>query len=70
MVQIGKFTEGDVLEVVGPDMKPFVITAGNMTDMDGSALSEPRTPQMQFNMNLGKQVPAYSIIRRSVDLSP
>ena len=64
-----KFHEGDALEVVGPDLRPFPITAGGMTTEDGEYLAEPRTPQMQFYLQLPKQVPAFSIIRRSVDLS-
>ena len=64
-----KFAQGDELEVVGPDLRPFPITAGDMTDMDGQPLSEPRTPQMRFYLPLGKQVPPYSILRHSVDLS-
>ena len=64
-----KFRSGDALEVVGPDLRPFTITAENITDMDGNVLEEPRTPQMRFTMQLPKQVPAHSMIRRSVDLS-
>ena len=64
-----KFRAGDALEVVGPDLRPFPIVAGNMADMEGNALEEPRTPQMKFTMQLPKQVPALSMIRRSVDLS-
>ena len=64
-----KFRAGDELEVVGPDLRPFTITAGNMADLEGNALEEPKTPQMKFTMQLPKQVPALSMIRRSVDLS-
>ncbi len=64
-----KFRAGDELEVVGPDLRPFTITAGNMTDLEGNALEEPKTPQMKFTMQLPKAVPALSMIRRSVDLS-
>ena len=64
-----KFRAGDSLEVVGPDLRPFPITAANMCDAEGMPLEEPRTPQMKFTMQLPKQVPALSIIRRSVDLS-
>ena len=64
-----KFAEGAELEVVGPDLRPFSITAGGMKDLEGNVLTEPRTPQMQFTMQLPKQVPALSMIRRSVDLS-
>ena len=64
-----KFHEGDALEVVGPDLKPFPITAGSMTDLEGKALEEPRTPQMQFYLPLPQSVPPYTILRRSVELS-
>ena len=61
-----KFRAGDELEVVGPDLRPFPIVAGNMHDLEGNPLEEPRTPQMQFTMQLPKAVPAHSMIRRSV----
>ena len=64
-----KFAEGDELEAVGPDLKPFAFHAGNTTDEEGNALCEPRTPQMKFYLPLPKQVPPYTILRRSVDLS-
>ena len=64
-----KFRAGDTLEVVGPDLRPFPITAESMTDLDGNALDEPRTPQMKFLIQLPKSVPPLSILRRSVDLS-
>jgi len=64
-----KFRAGDSLEVVGPDLRPFPITAQDMTDLDGNALEEPRTPQMKFKMQLPVRVPEHSILRRSVDLS-
>ena len=65
-----KFRAGDRLEVVGPDLRPFPIVAENMTDSNGNPLDEPRTPQMTFTLPLPKQVPAHSLIRRCVDLSP
>ena len=64
-----KFKAGDELEVVGPDLRPFPIVAANMHDEEGNSLDEPRKPQMKFTIQLPKQVPAHSIIRRSVDLS-
>ena len=64
-----KFRLGDALEVVGPDLRPFPIVAENIHDLEGNPLEEPRTPQMQFIMQLPKAVPAHSMIRRSVDLS-
>jgi len=64
-----KFPEGTELEIVGPDLKPFAFVAGNMTDLEGNPLPEPRTPEMKFYLPLPQAVPPYSIIRRSVDLS-
>ena len=65
-----KFRKGDPLECVGPDIRPFALAAGEITTPEGEALEEPRTPQMEFFMQLPKKVPAMSILRRSVDLSP
>ena len=64
-----KFSQGDTLEVVGPDFRPISIVAEEMTDLEGNALAEPRTPQMKFYLQLPQQVPAFSMLRRSVDLS-
>ena len=64
-----KFKVGDELEIVGPDLRPFAITAQDMTDLEGNPLEEPRTPQMKFTIRLPRQVPALSMLRRSVDLS-
>jgi len=64
-----KFKVGDELEIVGPDLRPFTFTAENIRDEEGNPLEEPRHPEMKFTMQLPKQVPALSMIRRSVDLS-
>ena len=64
-----KFKVGDELEIVGPDLRPFTFTAQDIKDAEGNALEEPRHPQMQFTMQLPKQVPEMSMIRRCVDLS-
>ena len=64
-----KFTIGDVLELVGPDMRPFSLTAEQMWNADGNVLTQPRTPQQVFTMQFPCRVPADSILRRSVDLS-
>ena len=64
-----KFSQGDALECVGPNCKPFPFPAGAMTDLEGAPLEEPRTPQMGFFMQLPQPVPPHSILRRAVDLS-
>ena len=64
-----KFRAGDELELVGPDTRPLAFTVPMLENMDGEALEEPRTPQMQFKIQLPCPVPAHSILRKSVDLS-
>ena len=63
-----KFAAGDAVEVVGPDTKPFSMTAPMMADADGLPLAEPKTPQMVFSMQLPRPVPPMSFIRHAVDL--
>lgn len=64
-----KFAQGDTLEAVGPDTKPFSFTADTMEDMEGLPLTEPRTPQMRFRLTLPCPVPPFTILRKAVDLS-
>ena len=64
-----KFTRGDTLEAVGPDLRPFAFEVGEMLDAEGTALTEPKTPQMRFTLRLPKPVPPYSILRHSVSRS-
>lgn len=65
-----KFATGDAIEVVGPDTKPFAMNAPTMRDGDGNEISGPKTPKMEFQMQLPQPVPAFSIVRRASDLSP
>ena len=64
-----KFAAGDTLEAVGPDMRPFEFTVPQMRDLDQNPLDEPRKPEMPFYIQLPQAVPAFSIIRKAVDLS-
>lgn len=64
-----KFAAGDTVEVVGPDCRPFSMTVPVMEDMEGGALSEPKTPQMLFKMKFPQKVPAMSFVRHAVELS-
>ncbi len=63
-----KFACGDQVEVVGPDTKPFSMMAPMMTDSQGLPLTEPKTPQMVFTMQLPHPVPPMSFVRHAVDL--
>ena len=58
-----KFSSGDPLELVGPDVAAIPFTAGPMEDADGCPITQPRTPQMAFRMKLPRQVPPLSILR-------
>lgn len=64
-----KFSAGAQLEIVGPDFRPMAFTPPVMEDMEGNPLDEPRTPEMKFNLQLPCSVPAFSILRKAVDLS-
>ena len=64
-----KFAAGDAVEVVGPDTKPFTMTAPMMTDSQGLPLTEPKTPQMVFTMQLPHPVPPMTLVRHQVELS-
>ncbi len=64
-----KFSAGDQVEIVGPNLRPVAFTAPKMRDMDGLPLTEPKKPQMTFQMQLPCQVPEWSILRIARDLS-
>lgn len=64
-----KFRAGDEIEIVGPDTKPFSLTAPMMEAEDGTPLDEPKTPQMVFRMKLPRAVPPMSFVRHGVELS-
>jgi putative protease len=65
-----KFQTGDTVELVGPDTKPFSLVAPVMESEDGLPLHEVRNPQMKFRMQLDRQAPPLSILRRAVELTP
>ena len=64
-----KFRTGDVVELVGPDLRPFSMTVPQMKDAEGQLLEEPRNPQMTFHMKLPRQVPPFTVLRHAVELS-
>ena len=64
-----KFAAGDQLEAVGPDILPFEFTVPTMSDMENNPLEEPRKPEMLFQIQLPHPVPAFTILRKAVDLS-
>lgn len=58
-----KFKAGDVMELVGPGLKPVQFTAPVMETMEGKELEEPKNPQMLFLIKLPQKAPALSILR-------
>ena len=64
-----KFSAGDEVEIVGPDCRPFALTAPLMRDAEGMEVREVRTPKSVFHMKLPRQVPPMSFVRHRVDLS-
>jgi len=64
-----KFSRGMDLELIGPGMEPVAFTAGDMADLNGLPLDEPKTPEMKFTIALPRAVPPLSLLRRKVALS-
>ena len=64
-----KFRTGDMVELVGPDLRPFSMTVPEIRDGAGEILDEPRTPRMIFRMKLPRPVPPMTLVRRGADLS-
>ena len=64
-----KFRTGDMVELVGPDLRPFSMTVPEIRDGAGEILDEPRTPRMVFRMKLPRPVPPMTLVRRGADLS-
>lgn len=58
-----KFAAGDEIEVVGPGVPAFPMSAPMMRDVDGFELREPRNPRMEFYMRLPRPAPPLSIVR-------
>ena len=62
-----KFRAGDAVEVVAPGVRPYALTVPDtITDADGVALHEPRTPQMTFHMKFPHRIPPLGMLRRYV----
>lgn len=62
-----KFRRGEVLELVGPGIKPLSFTVYDLADGDGSPIEEARTPQMALRLTLPCKAPPLSILRKKVE---
>ena len=58
-----KFSVGDSVEIVGPNLRPFSMTVPQMRDAAGEELTTARVPQMRLFMRLPCAVPPMSYLR-------
>ena len=65
-----KFSTGDALELVGPDVRPVSFRVGELRDEEGNVLEQVRKPQMRFTLKLPQAAPPLSLLRRQADLTP
>ena len=65
-----KFSTGDALELVGPDVRPVSFQVGELRDEEGNVLEQVRKPQMRFTLKLPQAAPPLSLLRRQADLTP
>ena len=65
-----KFSAGDTLELVGPDVRPVSFQVGELRDEEGNVLEQMRKPQMRFTLKLPQAAPPLSLLRRQADLTP
>lgn len=61
-----KFCRGEILELVGPGIRPVSFVADDLADGNGLPIDEARTPQMPLRLTLPCQVPPLSILRKKV----
>ncbi len=59
-----KFSKGDTLELVGPDLAARQFVASELADEAGTPLSEVKTPQQLFRLRLPCQATEGSYLRR------
>ncbi len=59
-----KFSAGDVLELVGPGVKPVSFAVRGLRTPDGQPVDEVRTPSSQFTLPLPCPAPPMSYLRR------
>ncbi|MEG2175663.1 MAG: U32 family peptidase [Oscillibacter sp.] len=62
-----KFSTGDTVEVVGPNLRPFSMTVPALETMDGLPLTEARNPQMLVQLKFPQAVPVDSLVRHAVE---
>ena len=62
--QRNRFFAGDTLEAVVPYMSSFSFTAEGLKDIDGNAVDSAPHAQQALRLNIGKQLPPLSLLRK------
>jgi putative protease len=65
--QRNKFSEGDLLECLGPKGKHFELTARNLTDEDNNKIDSAPHPQQTVKLYMEESVEPYWILRKKVE---
>ena len=63
-----KFHRGEILELIGPNIKPISFPVEDLCDASGLPLEEARVPQMALRLTLPCQASPLSILRKKVNL--
>ena len=62
--QKNKLSIGDEVEVMAPNAEPFAFTITKMTDSEGNEFTSVPHPMQEFFINMGRDLPEYSMIRK------
>lgn len=65
--QKNKISVGDVVEVMLPDSEPFSFTIDKMWDEDDNEIESAPHPMQIFKINLGKELPEFSMLRKKTN---
>lgn len=65
--QRNKFSEGDLLECLGPKGKHFELTARNLTDEDNNKIDSAPHPQQTVKLYMEENAEPYWILRKKVE---
>lgn len=65
--QKNKISVGDVVEVMSPDSEPFSFTIDKMWDEDDNEIESAPHPMQIFKINLGKELPEFSMLRKKTN---
>ncbi len=65
--QKNKLSVGDIVEIISPDAEPFTYTISKMWDENDQEIETAPHPMQIFKLDLGFDLPQYSMIRKPTD---